>query len=270
MHIDKSIRIGAVTYLNTKPLVYGLSDQFPEADLLFDLPSRLADRLKSGELDVALIPSIETLQSDEYTIVSDACIACHGPVWSVRLMSRIPFDQIRTLSLDEGSRTSVALSKILFDLRFGRLPQTVPLPINQPPEQVTTDAVLIIGDRAMQGASAEFPYDWDLGEQWLHTTGLPFVFAMWTARKDFRCDPLGYQLSQARDRGVAHVQTIAEQHAADYGLSVEQCVRYLREHLQFELAQPQCEALTLFHQQAVRLGLAPPHVEISFYDCKTS
>src|ERR1700733_15959753 len=101
------LRVGAVTYLNTKPLVYRLEQFAPHVELVFDLPSRLADQLAAGQLDVALIPSIEFFQNPHYTIVSDACIACRGPVRSVKLFSRVPPQNIQSLALDEGSRTSV-------------------------------------------------------------------------------------------------------------------------------------------------------------------
>src|SRR5688572_30413701 len=107
------IRIGAVEYLNTKPLVYNLTQIAPQAEVVFDLPSRLADRLAAEELDVALIPSIEFFQDPAYRVVSDACIACRGPVLSVKLFSRVPAERIRSLALDEGSRTSAALVQIL-------------------------------------------------------------------------------------------------------------------------------------------------------------
>jgi chorismate dehydratase len=94
-----------------------------DADLMFDLPSRLADRLAKGDLDIALIPSIEFFQNPSYTIVSDACIACRGPVLSVKLFSRVPFEKIITLALDEGSRTSVALVRTLLRERYGLSPQ---------------------------------------------------------------------------------------------------------------------------------------------------
>ncbi len=96
---------------------------------MFDLPSRLADGLADGQLDVALIPSIEFFQDPAYRIVSDACIACRGPVLSVKLFSRVPAERIRTLALDEGSRTSAALVRILLRERFGIEPQLEPLPI---------------------------------------------------------------------------------------------------------------------------------------------
>ena len=105
------IRVGAVSYLNTKPLVFGI-DSFEDCIVTYDLPSRLADQLAAGQLDVALIPSIEAVVPGDYTIVSDACIACRGPVWSVKLVSRKPMNEIRSLALDEGSRTSAALAQV--------------------------------------------------------------------------------------------------------------------------------------------------------------
>ncbi len=109
----KRVRIGAVEYLNTKPLIYRLAESAPQVELVLDLPSRLADRLAARELDVALIPSVEFVHNPRYRIVSDACIACRGPVLSVKLFSRVPAAEIRSLALDEGSRTTAALVQIL-------------------------------------------------------------------------------------------------------------------------------------------------------------
>ena len=263
-------RIGAVSYLNTKPLVYRLAELAPQSELGFDLPSRLADRLGNGEFDVALIPSIETLQSDTYAIISDACIACRGAVWSVRLLSRVPFDEVRKIAMDEGSRTSVALTAILFDQHFKRVPETSHLPIDRDPLSVDTDAVLIIGDRAMNCSSREFPYDWDLGEQWTRLTGLPFVFAMWTARREANLNGLEFQLAQARDAGLEELDAIAREESQHYNLTFEQCLTYLRDHLHFQLGPRECEGLALFRQYAVQMGLAPTDVDINFYDCKAT
>ncbi len=126
-----TFRVGAVSYLNTKPLIHGLDRALPSAELTLDLPSRLATQLHAGELDVALIPSIELFRcaSDDWSIVSDACIACRGPVWSVQLLFRKPPEQVQTLALDEGSRTSAALAQILLKDRCGIRPQLEPLPI---------------------------------------------------------------------------------------------------------------------------------------------
>ena len=102
----KRLRVGAVSYLNTKPLVYRLGEVAPRIDLSFDVPSRLADGLSAGRFDVALIPSIEYISDSSYVIVSDACIACRGPVLSVKLLARRPMCEIGTLALDAGSRSS--------------------------------------------------------------------------------------------------------------------------------------------------------------------
>src|SRR5436190_19951708 len=121
-----TMRIGAVSYLNTKPLVYRLAELAPQHELVFDLPSRLADDLAAGRLDVALIPSVEFFKNPTYTIVSDACIACRGPVRSVKLFSRVPLSDVRTLALDEWSRTSATLVRILLRERFGIEPKFLP------------------------------------------------------------------------------------------------------------------------------------------------
>ncbi|MCA9155533.1 MAG: menaquinone biosynthesis protein, partial [Planctomycetales bacterium] len=176
-----SIRVGAVSYLNTVPLVDGLTE-ISGISLSFDLPSRLADNLSAGHLDVALIPCVEFFQNPDYVVVSDACIACRGPVLSVKLLSRRPFEEMESLALDEGSRTSAALVRILLRQRFGISPQLRSLPLGEPYEQADADAVLIIGDRAMHPA-AGFPHQWDLGAEWCEWSGLPFVFAMWVARR---------------------------------------------------------------------------------------
>src|SRR5262245_16898466 len=177
------MRIGAVSYLNTKPLVYRLAELAPQHELVFDLPSRLADDLAAGRLDVALIPSIEFFQNSSYTIVSDACIACRGPVRSVKLFSRVPLARIRTLALDEGSRTSVALVQILLRERFGIEPELKSFPIDTRAETVEADALLMIGDRAMRMPAGQFVAEWDLGDVWCRWAELPFVFAMWVGRQ---------------------------------------------------------------------------------------
>ena len=107
------IRIGAVSYLNTKPLVYRLAESLPEAEVVYELPSRLSAALAAGELDIALVPSIELATHPEWRIVSDACIGCRGPVLSVKLAFRVPPAQVRTLALDEGSRTSTQAERLL-------------------------------------------------------------------------------------------------------------------------------------------------------------
>ncbi len=258
IHSSSRFRLGAVSYLNTKPLVHKLSRLAPWADLTLEVPSRLADGLRNGSYDVALIPSITYFQDPQLRIVSDACIGCLGPVWSVKIFSRKPLDSIHTLALDEGSRTSIALSRILLAEKFGLRPELSPFPLDADAQELPTDAVLMIGDRSMHGPPPTYRYQWDLGEQWRLHTGLPFVFAMWVARPDVRHPELESALAAARDSGLRHLHDIARREHRAAGLSQPDCYRYLRHNLHFHLGPQQRQGLELFRQLAVREGLAPP------------
>lgn len=262
MSSRSKIRVGAVSYLNTKPLIYGFEKFAPEAELVLDYPSRLADSLAAGTLDVALIPSIEFFQDPSYTIVSDACIGCRGPVLSVKLFSRVPIDKIRTLALDEGSRTSAALVRILLHERFGLAPQTEPLPLGNALAESNADAVLLIGDRAMHSPTGKFAEVWDLGDEWCRWAELPFVFAMWTARAGVDLGGIDRALESARDEGVAHLADIARREAAPLGLTQPECVSYLRDNLHFHLGPRESRGLELFYKLAQKQGLAPPGVDL--------
>ena len=265
-------RIGAVQYLNTRPLIYGLGDS-----LDFDLPSRLADRLAIDELDAALIPSIELFQrldtprseallndndwspksESRYHVISNACIACLGPVMSVRLFFRTRPEKTSRIAIDEGSRTSVALCRILLAKRFGIFPELEMLPIGESIESTSADAVLLIGDRAIGPTSGGFQTVWDLGDEWHQWTGLPFVFAVWAARPSVDFERLGRRLDAARDAGLANLATIAAIEAAPHGLSVPQCLDYLSDNLHYNLGYNERQGLRLFHEYAMELGLAP-------------
>lgn len=259
---NKRIRVGAVSYLNTKPLVYRLAEFYENCELSFDLPSRLADQLAAGQIDVGLIPSFEAFQRADYRIVSDACIACCGPVWSVKLLSRKPFSQIGSMATDAGSRTSVGLARVLLSRRFQIEPELVPFPIEQEVSDVRADSVLIIGDRAMHDSFAGFPYVWDLGGEWVSETGLPFVFAMWVGRVNQDFSRLERGLETARDAGLLNLKHLASVSAAQYRLTEDQCVRYWRDNLYFTLGQEQRAGLELYHRHLAELGLAPKKLEL--------
>src|SRR5262245_14803554 len=121
------IRIGAVNYLNTKPLICDLEQLAKDAELILDVPSKLADLLSAGQLDVGLIPVIEYFRAGTYSVIPDIAIASRGPVLSVTLFSRLPWGKIRRVALDEGSRTSAALCQILLQKRFQVKPEVIPL-----------------------------------------------------------------------------------------------------------------------------------------------
>lgn len=264
-------KIGAVSYLNTLPLVHGIDADHARCSMIFDLPSRLADQLASRQLDVALIPSIEVFQNPDYTVVSDACIACCGPVWSVKLMSRVPLESIRVLALDEGSRTSVALVRMLLAKQYAIAPDLIPLSIQSSWQDTTADAVLIIGDRAMNPQhTGAFQLEVDLGSWWHEQTGLPFVFAMWTARPGISADELDRideLLSASRDSGIRNSQGIAEANAKRYGLSTSQVVNYFQKYLHFSLGRQERKALRRFRKLAVDMNLAPEKLQLQFHDC---
>src|ERR1022692_152821 len=139
-----TIRIGTVSYLNTKPLVHELETLAPQAELILDYPSRLADQMARGDLDVALIPVIEYFRAGTYSLVPNIAIASQGPVLSVTLFSRVPWMDIRRVSLDEGSRTSAALTQVLLRKKYGVQPEVCPLPLDRTAEDVDVDADAVL------------------------------------------------------------------------------------------------------------------------------
>jgi chorismate dehydratase len=267
------LKIGAVNYLNSKPLIEGLPELLvPVADLRLDYPSRLADDLTAGRLDVALIPSIEYFRGHNYEVISDACVAAHGPVLSVKLYSRVPWGQIRSLALDEGSRTSATLARVMLAERHGVFPKLQPLPLDYRTQDSDADAILLIGDRAILPPAEKFAETWDLGQEWFEWTGLPFVFAMWVAREEATQAPqLGdveEALGHSRDRGVDELNTIARREAPLLGLSLPTTISYLSENLQYHLGSAERNGLKLFYELASKLDLAPEGVDLRFRTCE--
>ena len=282
---DGRLKIGAVSYLNSKPLIEGLPELIsPIADLRLDYPSRLADDLAAGHLDVALIPSIEYFRGQNYEVISDACVAAHGPVLSVKLYSRVPWGEIKSLALDEGSRTSATLARVMLAERHGVFPKLQPLPLDNRTEDCDADAILLIGDRAISPPAEKFLETWDLGEEWFTWTGLPFVFAMWVARPTLATGAGSSEhnaldgadswsqiedfLGRARDRGVGSLDDIARREAPLLGLSLPTTISYLSENLQYHLGSAERNGLKLFYELANGLELAPDGVELRFRTCE--
>jgi chorismate dehydratase len=253
--MSSRVRIGAVNYLNAKPLIYDLERIAPDVDLILDLPSRLADRLAANDLDVALIPVIEYLRAGTYALVPDIAIATRGPVLSVTLFSKLPWKEIRSVALDEGSRTSAALVQMIFRRRYGVSPSVQQLPIDADPEAMATDAVLLIGDRAMHACLAGHPYAYDLGEEWTEWTGLPFVFAVWAVRPGVPLDRVTQALQDSKRLGLANIGAIAEQEAPRLGLGAGFCRRYLTNVIRYDLGPRELAGLKRFGEWAGELGL---------------
>ncbi len=267
--MSHAIRVGAVSYLNAKPLYYRLEDRAPEGVVLsMDLPSRLASRLASGDLDLALIPSVEYLRgaSSGYEILPGFAIAARGPVRSVKLFSRVPLDRIDRLALDEGSRTSQVLTRVWLDARHGVRPSTIEsLPMGVSALESTADAVLVIGDRAMKVPDAPFHAVVDLAEAWQGLTGLPFVFALWVVRPGVDLGDLPEVLAGCRADGLAHADELAAAFGPRLGLDPVACHEYLTRVLSYDLGEPEIAGLRRFARMAADRGLAPQGAELVFH-----
>lgn len=255
-------RVCAVEYLNTVPLVWGMlhGGQRDLFDLSFALPSECADRLMHGTADIGIVPSIE-LTRQTLEIIRGAGIACRGPVRSILLISKIPFSQVRTLSADSSSRTSVALSRIILARRFGAEPQLC----SERPDLLQmlehADACLIIGDPALALDPADIPFHvLDLGAEWVSMTGLPMVFAVWAARPDWHHrnpppnDPRPFL--QSLGFGLAHLEDIVREEHQKRRITAELAREYLTRHIVFELGRDEYNGLDRFLEYALELPRA--------------
>lgn len=248
-----TLRVGAVNYLNAKPLVEGLTDFAPNISLSLDLPSRLADQLAAGAIDVGLIPVAEFFRGDGYSYVPNVAIGSRGPVLSVTLFSKRPWDEIRSVTLDEGSRTSAALTRILLRKRYGVRPTFEQLPIDSPADDLSTDAVLLIGDRAMRACLPGYRFAYDLGEEWAAWTGLPMVFALWAVRRGVELGEAEFAFHRAKEHGLANAGPIAQREAPLLGLDAGYCRRYLSNVIRYDLGPRELEGMARFRELCAEL-----------------
>jgi chorismate dehydratase len=265
---ERPLRLGAVSYLNTRPLVRGL-DRLPASRLKleFDVPSRLAARLAAGELDLAMIPSIEYARGAGYAAVPGLCIASDGPARSVLLFSRVPPAEVRTLALDPASRTSVALVTILMRELWSAGPAFTE--DGGPIESVLSrqDACLVIGDRALFAAVPPGVLVTDLGEAWKQLTGLPFVYAFWAGRRDTveGADEIVQALQLAARDGLEHLDEIAAAHEWGGLRDPGRALSYLRDAMKYSWRQRERDGLLRFYLLAARHGLIEDVPEVSFF-----
>ncbi len=229
-------RIGSVHYLNAVPLTRGL-----EAETVFAPPSQLAHWLRHGELDAALVSLTEVLFTGRYDVLDGIGIVSHGEVRSVFLAHRQPLERLRKVFCDPASLTSVNLLRVLLGER-GLRPEFVPLPTYD--EAASRDAVLLIGDEALEFAQAGHPHSiWDLGTAWFELTGLPFVYAAWALRRGANQDALKTRLRTARDAGVAALEDTIRNHPVR-----DEAFRraYFRECIRFDLGAAAKEGVARF------------------------
>ena len=257
----RPVRLGVVSYLNAVPLVHGL-DGDPGFVLTRDLPSRVAERLHAGELDLGMIPSIEYAAGD-YAIVPGVAIASRGVVRSVRLFHRGELEAVRKVALDASSRTSLVLAKVLLRERLGRDPEYLVRPPSVPDMLKEADAALLIGDPALyfEGELECL----DLGEEWLRQTGLPFVYAFWAGRPGV-VGPAGVaRLQEALRSGLGALGAIASTYNGYAAGHAAENEVYLRRHIVYALGEVELAGLREFYRRAHGLGLMPRLPELRFH-----
>jgi len=259
------VRLGAVSYLNARPLVYGLENQPERFKLRYDIPSECARLLHAHETDLGLIPSIEYLRGQEpYRIVPDLGIISDGDVASVALFSRVPLAQVRRIGLDTSSRTSAGLTRVLCREAWGIDPVFEPAPPDAAARVDGYDAALLIGDPALfLDHEAAGLTRIDLGAEWTRLTALPFVWAFWAGRAG-AIDAAGVTaLREARNEGVRDSDAIADDYCGPERGGL--CRRYLRENIKYRLGDRETQGLRRYYDLAATHGVVDSRGRVEFF-----
>jgi len=239
-----NIKISAVSYTNTKPFIYGIehSEILNKIDLSLDIPSDCAAKLINNQVDIGLIPVAAIPHVPNANIVADYCIGSIGAVNSVFIFSDVEVSEIKTVRLDSHSRTSNNLAKVLLKF-YRKLDVEFTTDID-----AKTDAIVLIGDRTF-GKKADYAFAYDMGQQWMNFTGLPFVYAAWVANKTI---PQSFidEFNKALAFGLGHRAELLKGLPArdDFDLN-----DYLFHKLDFDLTEKKREALDLFLSYIARL-----------------
>lgn len=236
------IRIGAVSYLNTKPLLYGIkrSSIINDIDLIEEYPSRIAQMLLDDTIDIGLVPVAVLNSLNNYYLISDYCIGAVNDVASVSLFSHSPIDTIDTVLLDYQSRTSVALTKVLLKNYWKKEVKFVEATENYINEIKGTTAGVIIGDRALQYRN-DFKYNYDLATNWINFTELPFVFATWVANKPID-ESFIKAFNAANKLGLDHIDEVVK----EIDFPFYDIKKYYTENISYNFDDKKKEALELF------------------------
>lgn len=242
----EKIKVGAVSYLNTKPLLYGIKrseEVMQQAELIEAYPSRIAEMLVEGTIDVGLVPVAIIPRLKEWHIISDYCIGASQAVASVCLFSEVPIEQIDTVLLDYQSRTSVNLCKVLLRHHWKIQPRLEEAGNEDYRSRIKgTTAGVVIGDRALQQRAIS-PYIYDLAAEWQLMTGLPFVFAAWIANKRLPGHFIA-PFNKANALGLDHIDAVvAENPFAAYDLKT-----YYTENIDYILNDPKRDGMQRFLQ----------------------
>ncbi len=263
------MRLGRIAYINCYP-VYAAIDRgiTPlSAELVTGTPSELNDLLAAGELDLSVVSAVEYARhARDYVLLPNLAISCDGPVRSVALFSRRPVGQLddRTVLLTASSRTAVGLLELLCRDVWKVRPHFAQARAEAPDLDALAllphEAVLVIGDAALLLAARHtYPHRYDLGEEWKRWTGLPFVFAVWAARRaadHAAVRAVHHTLLAARDWGLAHLDLLAEAAARATGVGISDCRSYLA-GLDYALTETHLAGLTDFFRRLAARGLVP-------------
>lgn len=256
----KKIRVASVSYLNAKPMLYGIRRHpiINEIELVEDYPAKIAQMLIDDQVDVGLIPVAATLKLDEWHVVGDYCIGSEGEVASVCIFSEVPMEQLETVLLDYQSRTSVNLARILLKEYWQKNVQLVDASGEDYRELIKgTTAGVVIGDRALQ-QRLRSKYSYDLGEAWKNHTGLPFVFAAWIANKKLP-ESFAGQFNAANALGFSHLEEVVRENPfPEFDLQ-----DYYTSYISYKLTVEKRKGMALFLQKLKAMSaeaIQPLHV----------
>jgi chorismate dehydratase len=236
------IRVGAVSYLNTKPLLYGIkrSSLLDKIELIEEYPSKVAEMLLNDEIDVGLVPVAIIPKMKEHYIVSDYCIGAEGEVASVAIFSDVPIEEVETMLLDYQSRTSVNLAKVLMRDFWKVSPGIEDAKENYISEIRGTTAGVVIGDRALQ-IKGKYAYTYDLAAAWKSMTDLPFVFAAWVSNKPLDMEFIN-EFNQANSLGFDMLDEVVKENPFEY----YDLNTYYTKNISYDLTSAKKEGLNLF------------------------
>ncbi|MCZ2155470.1 MAG: menaquinone biosynthesis protein [Bryobacterales bacterium] len=265
-------RLCAVHYLNTVPLIWGLRHGLGDGrvELATASPAECAERLRRGTADLGLVPVAEMARQG-LSYVPGTCISADGPVRSILLVSRVPWEEVRTLATDSNSRTSAVLAQVILKERFGvRVAAHAQAPVLDEMLQAA-DAALVIGDAALHLDPGSLPYRvLDLAEEWLALTGLPMVFAVWAGPAAESAPWLEGLLTESLDYGEAHLDEICSHEAGKYGVKADFARHYLTHHVRFRLGEREQAGLAEFLRRGEELGLILPDAEATVESHQTT
>ena len=258
----KKIKIGAVPYMNAKPLIYGLGNN-RAVELLFDVPAILTEMLSREMVDVALVPSIEYFLNSHLLIIPDIAIASHGEVKSVKLLVRN--NPIEKVALDIASNTSKVLSSIIMSEKYHLTPAFIPWNPSEENLDAQADAFLIIGDNALKTANTSC-FTIDLGKEWQALTHLPFVYAFWATKRKTKITGIRDILYEAKIKGLSKLEELAAKEAKRLGLTFDECFDYLSKNICYELGKEELAGLKTFYVYSTKMGLVKEGINIEFYN----